>query len=183
MSASWLRRIGGVPEVVWAPTVAALVLLAIGGLSLGAGQPWLFPSLGPTVYLQTISPRMRTADPYNTVVGHFVGLAAGFAGVYLVGAHQLPSVLGTHQLTDGRVYASVIAVFLTILVGRLCRAQHPPAAATTLLVSLGGFAGWKGAATVAAGVALVAVLGEAARRARVEGQKAATKADRCTQPS
>jgi len=38
------RVIAVVPDMVWGP-------LAVGLIGLAAGQPWLFPSLGPTAYL------------------------------------------------------------------------------------------------------------------------------------
>jgi hypothetical protein len=45
---------------------------------------------------------------------------------------------------------------------------HPPAAATTLLFTLGAFPPtWAGLGTVATGVLIVAALGESLRRARL----------------
>jgi len=67
-----------------------------------------------------------------------------------------------------RVWASGLAIVLTMLGIALARASHPPAAATTLLISLGGFRPTvHDALTIAAGVLVVAVVGEALRRLRL----------------
>lgn len=49
----------GVPDIVWAPLAAALLMLIVGLIGLIAHQPWLFPSLGPTAFLQTGSVDQR----------------------------------------------------------------------------------------------------------------------------
>jgi CBS-domain-containing membrane protein len=100
------------------------------------------------------------------VVGHLVGLAAGFVGVFVLGAYSDPVVLVRHQLTWGRAGAAVIALALTLLVALLLKASHPPAGATTLLVALGAFK-IADILTVVAGVLIVAVAGELARRLRL----------------
>jgi CBS-domain-containing membrane protein len=67
-------------------------------------------------------------------------------------------VLVDHVLTPPRVIASVIAVALTAVVGALLRASHPPAAATTLLVSLGSLRTVDDGLNLMAGVLVVAVV-------------------------
>lgn len=63
----------------------------------------------------------------------------------------------------------MLAVGLNMLFGLLLKASHPPAAATTLLVALGGFEmSVHGALTVIAGVSIVATVGEALRRIRLQ---------------
>jgi hypothetical protein len=158
----------GVPDVVWAPLAAGALMLLVGGIGLAFGQPLLFPSLGPTAFLQTESPQLPGARFYNTVVGHGIGLAAGFLAVLVLGAQQAPSVLATQQLTPLRLWAAVLSIVLTLLVGYLLRASHPPAAATTLLVALGGFSPTiTTIRTVVIGVLIIAIAGEALRRLRL----------------
>lgn len=157
------------PDVIWAPLTAGGLMLMVGTIGLLAHQPWLFPSLGPTAFLQVETPEQPTARFYNTVVGHFLGLGAGYLSVALLGAQTAPAVLLTHQLTSIRVGAAVLAVTLNMLGGLLLKASHPPAAATTLLVALGGFEmNVHGALTVVAGVIIVATAGEALRRIRLQ---------------
>ncbi len=71
-------------------------------------------------------------------------------------------------LAPSRILASALAVALTIALGILLKASHPPACATTLLFALGGFAPTvRVAAIVLAGVLLIGVVGELLRRFRL----------------
>jgi hypothetical protein len=141
-------------------------MLLAGALALAFHQVWLFPSLGPTAFLQTETPGEKPARFYNTTVGHLIGLLAGL-GAVLVFAAGDPPVFTAHALTWGRVLASVAAVALTSLGGHLLKAQHPPAAATTLLITLGGFRPTlHDMLAIVVGVLLVAVVGELFRRLR-----------------
>ena len=79
-----------------------------------------------------------------------------------------PTVLGDHVLVPVRVGAAVIAIALTMIAGSLARASHPPAAAaTTLLVALGGIATLDQSLALMAGVATITVVGEGFRRLRI----------------
>ncbi len=161
-------------ELVWAPGVGGVLMLVVGGVALLAGAlagmpggfPWLFPSLGPTAYLQAESPAHPAARFYNTVVGHGIGLVAGYLAVFALGAYSDPVVLVSPELTWGRAVAAALALALTLLGALLLKASHPPAGATTLLVALGAFK-IEDILTVVAGVLIVAVAGELARRLRL----------------
>jgi len=161
----------GVSDIVWAPLAAAFLMLIAGLIGLLAHQPWLFPSLGPTAFLQAEQPEQPTARFYNTIVGHLHGLLAGIIAVLILGANLAPPVLSTGELTPVCVWASVLAVGLNMWFGFLLKASHPPAAATTLLVSLGGFKPtWQDALTIMIGVLIVAIAGEMLRRYRLKGK-------------
>ncbi len=158
----------GLPDWIWAPLTAAGVMLFVGLLGVAANQPWLFPSLGPTVFLQAELPNHRTARFRNTVLGHLIGLSSGYLAVYLSGANQASSVLETGNLTAVRVGAAALTVAITILLMVLLRASHPPAVSTGLLVALGSIRPTpRDAVVVVAGVLLVAMLGEMLRRFRL----------------
>lgn len=140
------------------------VIGLVGALGLFARQPWLFPSLGPTIFLLAASPDEPAARAWNTFVGHGVGVAAGFGALFLFGAQDAPAAIGAGGLSLARVAATAVAVGATVMVQALARAQHPPAAATTMLITLGAIPpGWEAALAIAAGVTLVAGLGFAAR--------------------
>lgn len=131
-----------------------------------AGTPWLFPSLGPTIAIQSASPEAQSARPLSVLGGHLIGLAAGFTAVFITGAASTPSVVDAHRLSGQRVGASVLAVLLSMLVQHFTRLEHPPAQATTLLLALGALqADASTAVTVIAGVLLIIVLGEGVRLA------------------
>lgn len=153
-----------VKAAAYPAAASALVIAVIGALAWGLHQPWLFPSLGPTIFLQTVTPNEAGARPYNTLVGHGLGVAAGFLALLLCGVIGEPSAMAAGMPTAGQVAASALAVGLTILGQIILSAEHPPAAATTMLLTFGGFKpSWGTVGAVAIGVALVTAFGEAAR--------------------
>jgi hypothetical protein len=154
-------------ESLWTPMAAAALILAIGLLGWAAGKSWILPSIGPTIYLLAYSPAEPASRFWNIVAGHLGGLLAGFAGVWLTNAWMAPDPLLAGAVTGDRVIASVIALTLTLVLLTLLRAHHPPAAATTLLVSLGAIQTFHGALQLFYAVILIAAFGEAARRSRL----------------
>jgi hypothetical protein len=160
--------IASIPDPVWGSIAAGVLILLVGLLGVLVGLPWLVPSIGPTAVLLAVTPAHPTARPWNTIVGHAGGLLAGFGAVAVLGAVSAPTVLGDHQLVPIRVAAATIAIALTIVVGFLLRATHPPAAATTLLVALGAIATIDQGLIVLGGVVVTAAIGEVLRLARLE---------------
>jgi hypothetical protein len=118
-------RITDIPDAVWGPLATRTIILVVGITALVARQPWLFASLGPSAFLQAESPQLPSSRLYNTVIGHLVGLGAGFFAVWVLSANPAPSVLATGQMTAARVWASVVAIALTSLLLGLLRASHP----------------------------------------------------------
>ena len=161
------KSLHAIPDLLWAPLAGGLLMPPPGLLGLAAGNLWLFPSLGPTAFLQVTAPLQANARFYNTLVGHLIGVAAAVGAVLLLGADGEPSVFVQKELFPLRVWASALAVALTLLFQLLLRAEHPPAAATTLLISLGGFGPGKDLAFLLVGVLIIAFTGELLRRARV----------------
>lgn len=160
--------LAAIPDPIWGPLIAAVLLLGVGAVGLLVGKPWLLPSLGPTAVLLAVSPAHPTARPWNIFVGHLGGLAAGFAAVLLLGAQNAPVVLTDGELVVSRVLAAAVAVALTVILGDLLRAPHPPAAATALLVALGSIATLDKALWLVAGAAVIAILGEGVRLVRLD---------------
>jgi hypothetical protein len=158
-----------IPEAFWSPLAGAFLMLVPGLLSIAFGQIWLFPSLGPTAFQQVALPQAPTSRFYNVVAGHLIGAVVAIVLVLLIVGENEPSVFELKELTARRLAASVVAVAVTLLVAVPIRVGlHPPAAATTLLVTFGAFPPtWAGLGTIAIGVMIVAVLGEALRRARL----------------
>jgi CBS-domain-containing membrane protein len=76
-----------------------------------------------------------------------------------------------------RVWAAGLSAVLTMLGLSLLEASHPPAAATMLLVALGGSdPSWHTAVTIVAGVLILALPGEGLRYLRREAVRAPPKA-------
>ena len=88
-----------------------IAIAAMAFVAFVSGEPFVFPSLGPTAFLLFYTPLLPASSPRNTLGGHAIGAAAGYFALVVFG------------LTSG---AMVWA-----------RVPHPPAGATTLIVSLG----------------------------------------------
>jgi CBS-domain-containing membrane protein len=126
-------------RVVWAVYVCINGFITIGLLALLAlvtGSPFVFPSLGPTAYLFFFSPLAEASSPRNTILGHAIGLICGYGAFVLAVASSPP--FGMHPGVHGpRVLAAALSLSATGAFMALFRVSHPPAGATTLIVSLG----------------------------------------------
>ena len=112
-------------------TIGVLALLA-----LVSRNPFVFPSLGPTAYLLFFSPLAKTSSPRNTILGHAIGLLCGYAAFVVTGAGALP--FGAHPgIFWPRILAAALSLSATGALMILLGISHPPAGATTLIVSLG----------------------------------------------
>lgn len=114
-------------------------LVSIGVLSAAAmltGVPLIFPSLGPTAYLLFSDPLGPAAAPRNTLLGHTIGVAAGWGALAVFGLLDA-SAAEMMSVTPPRVAAAATSLAVTSGAMVWLRIPHPPAAATTLIVSLG----------------------------------------------
>src|SRR5262249_57148702 len=78
-------------EVGEAPLVAGGLMLFVGVLAFIAKCPSLFPSLGPTAFLQAEYPHNRMSGIYHVLMGHLLGACSGFMAVELIGAMDAPA--------------------------------------------------------------------------------------------
>jgi CBS-domain-containing membrane protein len=117
--------------------VNGVVSIAImAAAAVVTGQPLIFPSLGPTAFLLFYTPTLAAASPRNTVCGHAIGAAAGYLSLVVFRlTDALPAM--SAGVTWGRVGAAALSLGLTSGVMVWARVPHPPAGATTLIVSLG----------------------------------------------
>ena len=124
--------------------VLALFSFINGCLSIGlmavlavlTGSPFIFPSLGPTAFLFFYTPSAPSASPHNTLIGHAVGAGAGYLSLVVTGLTMAGPALSV-GVTWPRVIAAALSLGLTAGMMVLLRAPHPPAGATTLIISLG----------------------------------------------
>jgi CBS-domain-containing membrane protein len=126
-------------------TVVLAVFSFINGcLSIGlmatvaliSGEPFIFPSLGPTAFLFFYTPLAPSASPRNAIYGHAIGTFAGWGSLVLFGLRDAGPAL-SEGVTASRVGAAALSLGLTSGLMVLLRAPHPPAGATTLIISLG----------------------------------------------
>jgi CBS-domain-containing membrane protein len=149
-------RAGDFGAGVYTAVLSLIVLAVSGAVGIALASPWLFPSLGPTVMLIFGSPKHPSARPLNAAVGHGVGILAGVACLFLFGMNGKPSAPDA-GLTFGYVAAGALSVAITALVLHVLRLQHPPAGATTLIISLGVIATPLGVLSMAAALALIII--------------------------
>jgi len=132
--------VGRFPErPIWAlfMFINGFITIAIlAGVAMASHTPFVFPSLGPTAILLFYTPLSPTASPRHTLYGHAIGILCGYASLLLVGLHHAPSAIGT-TVDARRIMAAALSLALTASLMILLRAAHPPAGATTLIVSLG----------------------------------------------
>ncbi len=113
-------------------------LISIGIMTVLAGltnSDLIFPSLGPTAFLFFYSPTAPSASPRNAVLGHLIGMVMGYLSLVVTGLTLSGPALAV-GITGPRVIAVALSLALTNALMVLFDASHPPAAATTLIVSL-----------------------------------------------
>ncbi len=102
------------------------------------GCPFIFPSLGPSAFSLIVGDKCEDTGR-KVIGGHLIGVAGGLLSYHLI-AHglslsALPAPLSPPLLRLGA--SGVLSVVLTAVGMLAARAEHPPACATTLIVSLG----------------------------------------------
>lgn len=113
--------------------------ISIGIMALFAvitHSPFIFPSLGPTAFLFFYTPTAPTASPRNALIGHAIGVFAGYFSLVVTGLTTAGPALAV-GVTVPRVIAAALSLGLTSGLMVLLKAPHPPAGATTLIISLG----------------------------------------------
>jgi len=135
---AWLLR-HFPPRLVWALYIMVngfITIALLASLAVVTDSPFVFPSLGPTAYLLFIAPQAENSSPRNTIYGHAIGLICGYAAFVVTGAATLP--FGTHPgVYWPRILSAALSLAATGGFMVLLHAGHPPAGATTLIVSLG----------------------------------------------
>lgn len=132
-----LRRF---PErLVWAGFmfVNGFVTIAIlAAVAMISEVPFVFPSLGPTAFLLFFTPTAPTASPRNTMLGHLIGILCGYGALWFTGLDHAAAASIT-GIDGSRVLAAALSLASTGALMILAKAAHPPAGATTLIISLG----------------------------------------------
>lgn len=114
-------------------------VVSIGVMAAAAsvtGAPFVFPSLGPTAFLLFYTPLAPAASPRNTLAGHLAGVVFGYLSLVVFGLTEAGPAIA-EGVTAGRVGAAALSLGLTSGAMVLLRTPHPPAGATTLIISLG----------------------------------------------
>lgn len=126
------------PRLVWSVYVLLGGFITIAVLSIAAvftNNSFIFPSLGPTAYLQFFAPLARSSSPRHALFGHGIAILCGYFALVATGM-VMPQGL-EHGITWHTGIAAALSLGLTGAFMVLFRVSHPPAGATTLIVSLG----------------------------------------------
>ncbi|MDP8931665.1 MAG: HPP family protein [Actinomycetota bacterium] len=115
---------------------AGLSFAIVGTLAVMIHQPFVFPSLGPTAFLLFYRPLARSASPRSVILGHLIGVTSGYVALVAFGRTQAGPALQA-GVPAKAVGAAALSLALTATLMVLLDAPHPPAAATTLIISLG----------------------------------------------
>jgi CBS-domain-containing membrane protein len=152
---AWLyKRWGNRGNAVYT-FIGSLLTIALSGLVAWVlDEPLVFPSLGATAFLFFETPLAEVASVRNTIIGHTVGAAVAFLWLNVFGLVHEPSAI-VEGFTAERVACVALSLAFTGGILRLLRAAHPPAGATTVIVSIGLLTTWDDLLILFAGVALL----------------------------
>eukprot|EP01084_Bolivina_argentea_P081849 148206_1 len=112
------------------------VIASAASLAWYLDLPGIFPSLGPTAFLHFAIPNKPPSSPRNTLIGHALGILAGWMALEATGLYYNPNAFD-EQVSMRRIWCAALSVGVTCFLMVLFKCGHPPAGATTLIVSLG----------------------------------------------
>lgn len=150
-------------------TMAALLVGLMAALAALTDEPFIFPSLGATVYLLLTAPGTPAASARATVAGHAIGAASGLLALAVFGLRTEPAAVA-NTIGATRVGAVALALGLTCAVMVATGLGHPPAGATTLIVSLGFLRTVEQVAILMVAIVVVVVLTGASSRWLLRGR-------------
>lgn len=118
---------------------AGFLFTVLGVIAWGSGQPFIFPSLGPSAFILAFDRRSQRTQTYRIVGSHLIGGVAGLAaytmlaaGISITTAPPALSPTGLQLAASG-----ILSIVLTSWGMIATDTNHAPACATTLIVSLG----------------------------------------------
>lgn len=117
----------------------AFHLVVLGVLSWVGGQRFLLPSLGPSIFALATLPDHEMNFPRRIIGGQFIGAVSAFlaARLFLAPIAFHSTLQPFSPIVLHQVAATFIAVIVTTIGMYITGTQHPPAYATTLIISLG----------------------------------------------
>jgi len=118
---------------------AGVLFTVLGAIAWASGQPFVFPSLGPSAFVLAFDRRGERTRTYRIVGSHLIGGVAGLlAWTLLAAGVPLTESPGAFSVAGFRLAASgTLSIVLTSWAMIATDTIHPPACATTLIVSLG----------------------------------------------
>ncbi|WP_255167537.1 HPP family protein [Natrononativus amylolyticus] len=136
---------------------ASVLFTILGGIAVVTGQPFIFPSLGPTAFILAFDRRGARTNSYRIVGSHIIGVTAGLIAYGLIanGVSLTAAPLAYSPESVRLAFSGVVSIALTSWGVIAVDANHPPACATTLIVSLGLLSTPLAAATIVGAVIIL----------------------------
>ena len=157
------ERWGNRGNAVYTTLGSLLAISVSGGAAWATGEPLVFPSLGATAFLIFETPTAEVGTPRNTIIGHAVAVGVAALALAIFGLYGEPSAF-EGGVDAARAGAIAMSVALTGGALRLLRSAHPPAGATTIIVSSGLLDTGGQMLALGAGVVLLTAAGWALNR-------------------
>ena len=138
---------------------AGVLFVVLGTLAWASGQPFIFPSLGPSAFILAFQRDGDRTGLVSVVVSHLIGGVAGlFAYSLLAGGVSLVADPTAFSMGGLRLVASATLSLVVTSWGMIATdTVHAPACATTLIVSLGLLSTPLQVAVIVAGVGVLVV--------------------------
>ena len=118
---------------------AGSLFVVLGFIAWVTGQPFIFPSLGPSAFILAFDRTGERTGTYRVVGSHAIGGVAGLFAYSLfatgVSITATPAALSPDGL--GLAASGMLSIVLTSWGMIATDTNHAPACATTLIVSLG----------------------------------------------
>lgn len=143
--------------------VATILTALLCAVAVLASEPFVVPSVGPTIFIIVGFPLSEQAHPRNILFANAATIIAGVIGLALFGLIDVPPDLT--DLTWTRSAALIVAVALGIGGIIVLRALHVPAVATAMIIAAGLLKDPLDWFSVFVGVLVVTVAGVAINRA------------------
>lgn len=156
---------GSINDKLSAGIYVAIHFLVLGVIALVTGQPFIFPSLGPSAYLMATGETDRAEGGYHVIGGHFVAVITGSIAYHPIA----DGLVATEELGEAGMFApevfllassSIVAMVLCTVGMLVAKTNHPAACATTLIVALGLLTGLVNITIIMGSVMLLYVLHE-----------------------
>lgn len=118
---------------------AGLLFTVLGLIAWISGEPFIFPSLGPSAFILAFEWEGARTRTDRVVGSHAIGAIAGLIAYGLLAAGVSLTITPPPGSTEGLrlTISGILSIVLTSWGMIATKAIHPPACATTLIVSLG----------------------------------------------
>lgn len=120
---------------VYVVIASVLTMAVIGILAIWRSEPFVFPPLGPTIFILFAFPLAQEANPRNVIGAYLAGLTAGIVALLIFGLVDVPPDIT--DLSWNRLGAILFSLGLAIALIMGFRLLHVPGVATALVVGMG----------------------------------------------